>query len=270
MNLDFLENVKTLTKAECRIADYIAADPSRFLLTPINQVAEDLGISEATMSRFVRHVGFTDYKDFKKHIASTADLCGPAIKMSNTIADDLDISQWFERQSTYLSYNAKTIDMDIVERAVRKIADAEHIYIFGRNSSRSLAMMLEYRLRRIGKQTVLLSGGISEVIEGMANITNKDLVIYFAFGKLSDEANVILKTSRDIHYQTIAITRRQYSLKDKADEEIVIYRGQEQEYHSQAPVVVLIDAIALLLSRYSHSKAMETLSKIQSLKKQYR
>lgn len=267
MNLDFLENGKTLTKAEQRIADYIVSDPSKFLLTPINVVAEELGISEATMSRFVRHVGFTDYKEFKKHIAAHADFSGPAVKMHNTIADDLNFADWFERQSAYLLYNARMIDTEVVERAVHMIKDAQHVYIFGRNSSRSLATMLEYRLRRIGKHTVLLTGDSAEIIEGMANITENDLVIYFAFGSLSLEAKTILANSKELHYHTLAITSRNHFSNEKAEEEIVVYRGQDKEYHSQATVVVLIDAIVLSLSRSPGSKAMETLSRIQSLKK---
>ena len=72
-----------LTSAETRIVDYIMCNPSRFILLAINQVADELEISEATISRFVRHCGFKDYKELKNF--STAYLPG-------FLADKFDVS----------------------------------------------------------------------------------------------------------------------------------------------------------------------------------
>ena len=63
-----------LTSAETRIVDYIMCNPSRFILLAINQVADELEISEATISRFVRHCGFKDYKELKKKIEDLSEI----------------------------------------------------------------------------------------------------------------------------------------------------------------------------------------------------
>ena len=271
MTLDRLLEHKDLTKAELKILDYITKNPSRFLLTPINEVAKSLAISEATMSRFVRHVGFKDYKDFKHYIASKTELAPPVVKMANTLSNEpFSIDSWFKRQSAYILQSLQSINDEDIAQAIDMIQKARQVYVFGKNSSYALANMAIYRLRRIGIKIQALEGSIAEIIEGMANIDSKDLVVYFAFNKLSNEAKMILNEAKKEGFKTIAITSRSFKpLRERADLELVVYRGEEREYHSQASAVVLIDALALALSESAGAKAFEVLERIHQLKKTY-
>ena len=66
------------TQAEHTIIDFISANPTEFLVMPIQQLATRLGVSDATVSRFARHAGFRDFKELKSAVA--AGTLGPAEK----------------------------------------------------------------------------------------------------------------------------------------------------------------------------------------------
>ena len=61
-----------LTRAERSILDFINTNTDAFLFLSIGQLAERLGLSEATLSRFARHVGCRDFKALKTLVLEQA------------------------------------------------------------------------------------------------------------------------------------------------------------------------------------------------------
>lgn len=60
--------------------DYINTNTDAFLFSSIGQLAQQLELSDATVSRFARHVGCRDFKALKALVMEQAS--GPAVKMA--------------------------------------------------------------------------------------------------------------------------------------------------------------------------------------------
>ena len=73
-----------LTRAEQKILDYINTNTDAFLFSSIGQLAERLEISDATVSRFARHVGCRDFKALKSLVMEQSP--GPAAKLAATLS----------------------------------------------------------------------------------------------------------------------------------------------------------------------------------------
>ena len=71
------------TKSDLRILEYIENHTEEFLLMSIGQLAGELGMSEATVSRFVRHIGYGDFKELKSRIARESTGRGAARKLAD-------------------------------------------------------------------------------------------------------------------------------------------------------------------------------------------
>jgi RpiR family carbohydrate utilization transcriptional regulator len=56
-------------KAERRVADYILANAEDAPRSSVQEFARAGGVSVASVSRFVRKMGFADFKDFKLELA---------------------------------------------------------------------------------------------------------------------------------------------------------------------------------------------------------
>lgn len=72
-----------LTRAEQKILDYINTNTDTFLFSSIGQLAQRLEISNATVSRFARHVGCRDFKALKSMVLEQSP--GPAVKLTATL-----------------------------------------------------------------------------------------------------------------------------------------------------------------------------------------
>lgn len=65
MTLQLPVSSAELTRAEQKILDFINTNPDTFLFSSIGQLAQRLELSDATLSRFARHVGCQDFKELK-------------------------------------------------------------------------------------------------------------------------------------------------------------------------------------------------------------
>lgn len=259
-----------LTRAEQKILDYINTNPDTFLFLSIGQLAQRLELSDATVSRFARHVGCTDFKDLKSLVMEQAS--GPAVKMAGTLSreDAFSPAAWLERQQLYLEKTARQLDQAEFDRAAAAITDARQIFLHGKNASAPLAQMLAFRLRRLGLQVLVLPSGGSEVLEGLSQAGEGDLAVMFSFSKLSREGRVILEHSRHVGCRTLAfVSRTCIPPQEQADITLFAYRGEEKEYHSMAAPAALLDALVVAVTQQLGSRATASLQRLHELKRSY-
>ena len=259
-----------LTRAEQKILDYINTNPDTFLFLSIGQLAQRLELSDATVSRFARHVGCTDFKDLKSLVMEQAS--GPAVKMAGTLSreDAFSPAAWLERQQLYLEKTARHLDRAEFDRAAAAITDARQIFLHGKNASAPLAQMLAFRLRRLGLQVLVLPSGGSEVLEGLSQAGEGDLAVMFSFSKLSREGRVILEHSRHVGCRTLAfVSRTCIPPQEQADITLFAYRGEEKEYHSMAAPAALLDALVVAVTQQLGSRATASLQRLHELKRSY-
>src|SRR5699024_7185778 len=89
MPLTFPQMPDTLTANEAAVLEYITRNSDSFLFMSIAQLAAALDVSEATISRFARHVGCRDFKHLKQLVLEQTQPArpGPAGKLAATLAD---------------------------------------------------------------------------------------------------------------------------------------------------------------------------------------
>ena len=261
-----------LTSTEQTILDYIAKHRDGFLCMSIGQLSSELDISEATVSRFARHVGCSDFKQLKRIVAEQTVEKGPAQKISNTLrTGNGNILQYWEEQQHYnLNKTFELLDKDEFDKAVQALKKANRVFIFAKNASRSPAQLLEFRLRRIGVDVRRISGSGTELLEELPSVNADDVVVIFGFSKISFEANVIFDCQKRIGYTTVLFTGKLYQPDEqKADINLFVYRGEENEYHSMSAPVAIVDLLVLALSAQLGSGAVENLEKDRKLKSKY-
>ena len=178
MNLSFPQMPEKLTSTEQDIVEYIAAHRDEFLCMTIGQLSAALHISEATVSRFARHVGCEDFKHLKRTVVEQTVQRGPAQKLNRTLqtGDGDLLTAWMEQQRYNLQKTLDLLDRDAFAAAVTTLLGARKIFLHARNASRAPAVLLEYRLRRIGLDVEQLPAAGSELAERLALIGSRDVV----------------------------------------------------------------------------------------------
>ena len=270
MELQLPISASELTRAEQKILDFINTNTDTFLFLSIGQLAKRLEISDATLSRFARHAGCRDFKALKTLVMEQAS--GPAVKIAGTLHREEHFSPvgFLQQQQLYLQKTAEQLDEATFDRAAQTIAQAKRILIYGKKASSSLAQLIYFRLRRLGLQVSLLPSGGSELLEGLGQIGEGDLVILFSFSKLSREGKILLEQGRRAGYQTLAfVSRTCLPPEESANMNLFVYRGTEKEYHSMAAPTALLDALVVAVTKQMGADGVAALKTLHELKKTY-
>ena len=273
MAITFPSMPDKLTANEAALLEFINQHSDRFLFLSIAQLAETLSMSEATVSRFARHVGCRDFKHLKQVVlAQTQTRTGPADKLAATLAegDGAPLPHWLEQQRYCLEKTEALLDPAEFHRAVQAIVEARRVFVYAKNASRSMAELLRFRLRRIGVDVRLLAGAGNELLEGLAAAGPGDLVVVFSFSKRSTEGAILLDWQREAGYRTLLFTGQLSPLPDpQPDIRLFVYRGEANEYHSMAAPAAIVDALVLGVSAKLGDRAVDRLARLRALKQRY-
>lgn len=273
MPITFPSMPDKLTANEAALLEFISQHRDRFLFLSIAQLAETLSMSEATVSRFARHVGCRDFKHLKQVVlAQTQTRTGPADKLAATLAegDGAPLPHWLEQQRYCLEKTEALLDPAEFHRAVQAIVEARRVFVYAKNASRSMAELLRFRLRRIGVDVRLLAGAGNELLEGLAVAGPGDLVVVFSFSKRSTEGAILLDWQREAGYRTLLFTGQLSPLPDpQPDIRLFVYRGEANEYHSMAAPAAIVDALVLGVSAKLGDRAVDRLARLRALKQRY-
>lgn len=261
------------TKSDLKIMEFMEENTDAFLFMSIGQLAEYLQMSEATISRCAKHLGYHDFKEMKNNLIERKSGHGAARKIAGTLLKDqgFNLEKWFAGQKECMERTLEHTDMSYFQKAVDAIGAAKRIFIHARNASASAGQLLFFRLRRLGFDVFFIPSGGSEIVEGLLNAGKGDLVILFSYAKVSKEGRMILEYAKTAGYTTLAFTSRLYLPQEQtADIQIYVYRGEKSEYHSMGTAIMMIDAVILALSEKLQSRSAEKLLQLQKLKKFYK
>ena len=260
-----------LTKSEKRIADYLRKNQEESAFLTIVEVADHLGLSEATLVRFARSLGFSSYpamrnyllEAFRHRITHSARLRGQLdnLRQGGTIIERLVVSEM-----EYLSQALETVDYQAMQKAVDLMKTCEHIFIFGHGNSISLADLLALRLRRYGRQVILLTTLGHEILEPLATMKNNDLLFVICFFKVYPVQKLILEYANEVNCPIVLLTDSVNSIIcDKADVVLVSRRGPVGEDHSLVVPMTIINALLLMYANEDQYTATTKLDILDQL-----
>lgn len=261
-----------LTKSEIKILEFIKTSHDEFLFMSIIELASQLDVSEATISRFVRKMGADDFKSFKNLILEESSYMA-AEKMKTTLAssEDLNLDSYLTKQIENIKKTLDHIDKNQFDQACKLIAQKNKIYVYSKHAGKALASLIYTRLNRIGIDPWILPSGGTEFVESLSKLAKDDLLIVFSFSKISREDNIIFDYKKDVKFKVIQFTSRLYHDKDKTgDFNLFVYRGERNEYHSLTAAVALVDAMIVKVTEFKGENSLERLEKIKELKNSYK
>ncbi len=259
-----------LSENEWMILNYFNGSNHTSLMDSIHESARTIGVSTASLSRFVRRLGFDDYKEFKQFLFAQYSGSSAAQKMANTWETDgnLDIRQWLNKQSRLVQTSATMVDPQVFSSVSIALARTSHVYIYGAKASTYLAEYLSYRLHRIGIATVLL-GHDHEIAEDLVDLTKDDVIIIFGFSKLNATGSTILSYGHTMQTTNVLITSCTMLPQAKLEDYLLtVDRGQANEFHSMTSAMALLDGLVVSVGAIKGEPALNRMKSVHHLKQQ--
>ncbi len=151
--------VKSMTRAEKKVARIVLASPYRILRKSIGLLAGEAGVSEPSVIRFCRAMNCEGFQDFKlqlaQDLATGAHFSGTSLSLDET-APDL-ITKVIDSSISSLIKVRDSLPSDAVQAAVEMLADADRIEIYGLGGSGIVAQDAQHKFFRLGVPVVAYS-----------------------------------------------------------------------------------------------------------------
>jgi len=254
-----------LTKSEKKIANYLLKihDEAGFL--PAGEIAHRLNLSEATMVRFARSLGFESYpalrtllqENFRHRVTHSTRLRSRLneFRESGSIFDRLVTSE-----IDFLTESLQSLDRSALDAAVALMRERTRVFVFGLGPSVSLVDLLEIRLTRSARHVIPLKTSGREMLEPLLLMNSQDLLIAIGFYNLTPNLQLVLEHANKFHTPVILVTDTLGPLvKDQVDVILAARRGPVSAFHSLTVPMTIINSLLLMLSQADEALIMPKL-----------
>ena len=263
-----------LTKSEKRIANYLRKHQEECAFLSAGELAAKLQLSEATMVRFARSMGFDSYPEMRKLMqANYRQRVTHSARLRGRLGDLRETGDVFEKlvvsDIDYMTQALETVSRDELKKAVELIRSHKRIFVFGVGPSVTLVDLMELRLCRFGWQVVPMRTGGREILDPLLLMTDQDLLFTICFFDVSPTLHLVLDFAREVHCPVIMLTDTLGPMiGSKADVVLEAKRGPMSAFHSLVVPMTIINS--LLLSLASETKeVMENLDKLDQLRDRF-
>jgi DNA-binding MurR/RpiR family transcriptional regulator len=245
-------SLERATKTEKAIASFMLANLNGLPFETAATLAQKIGVSEPSVGRFCRAIGYQHFKDLKADLkADIGDkpwLIGDRLKdyRERSRRGDDELARGLEMEIAALVSNYELAQSKEWKRAVKRLARLPDIYVAGFQTERGLAQFLVNQLHylRGGVHLLDLAGGnFSEVLLADARKVGLVLIEGRRYSRL---ARLLATEAKAAGIPTTLITDAYCDWgRELVDEMFVVPTAINQFWDSTAPVASLI---ALLIN----------------------
>lgn len=252
-----LSNYDNLSASERRIADYIAANRKDVSLLNAYEIAVNSGTSKATMSRFVRSLGFDNFAQLRVALARDEESLSTTESPEEKISvEDIQGSMDYILQVKIdeLKSTASLLDMSALKKAVSSIESANLTMFAAAGNTISIAQNAAYKLWQAGYRAASPTSTDGSVQLSL-QLTNHDCLVVLSSSGYSKRLIPVIDNANDAGATIIAITANPES--DIADRADIILRVATRDRvlsnlsFSQNSLNFVIEVLFLFLSQDS-------------------
>ncbi|WP_321300208.1 MurR/RpiR family transcriptional regulator [uncultured Sphaerochaeta sp.] len=140
----------TLSAKEKKIADFILEHPKESVNPSIEKLAERIGISESTMVRFARKLGYSGYQRFRIALARETIPKNEQVFETELLEGEDVVGMVFKNAQRTLSETLEAIDRKAIKESAILIAKARSVFLMGLGGSNTLAQDAYHKFIRTG------------------------------------------------------------------------------------------------------------------------
>ncbi|MBW2368863.1 MAG: MurR/RpiR family transcriptional regulator [Deltaproteobacteria bacterium] len=180
----------TMSDTYKKIAEFIINNMETATFASLGELSKKIGVSDATLIRFARELGFKGFQDFRKTMVDyIRRIIYPShkVKSSTDQADLPVLEKVWKMDIEFINHTMSEIDREWFKHVIDLITDARRIHTMGWGVSSFLAEFLAFQLERIGYDAVALTRERHPLIERMVHVKEGDILIVFDFQFYSHE-----------------------------------------------------------------------------------
>lgn len=258
-----------LTEAAKKVGDYILNNYEEAVYLNITELAGKIGVSESTITKFIKTIGYNSFHDLKICLARATNVG----QSEDVIYGEISLDDDVESICTNVFYNniealrdsLKILDFESVDKAADLIIKARKVDFYGSGSSSVATLNARMRLYRIGilcftyndphEQIVsasLLKKG--DVAIGISNSGKSvDVVKAIGIAKASEASTICITNHDDTPITRFSDIKLFTSSKDS--------EALNESLHARIAELSLLDALYVCIASKMKKQALSSLYK---------
>jgi len=265
------EKSPDLTPSQQKLVTYILSHEDESIFLNIEDLAEKVDVSEATVVRLSKALGFKGFPEFQKELRllfrnklTTTSRLQNTVKKATNKGDVLN--KILQTDIHNIEETLKQVPVQEFKQFVRSIDSAEKIIIIGLRSAYSLAIFLGIALEFLQKSVWVIQPGIGDMWDRLLGLEKSDLVIGISFPRYTKQTVDVLRFAKERGNRTLAITDTLVSPLARHADHVLTARYQMDSFvESFTAPLSLINAIVTALGIYSRKSTMKSLKELEKV-----
>lgn len=241
-----LSKINSLTNTEKKIAQYVLDHYESVLNSNIIELSEQAKVSEASVVRFCKSLGYKGFQEFK--IKAAIDVL-PKDKHFNPVLKEDDSVEGicrkiFNSEMSVLNRTLLGLDMKAIEAAAEAIYSAKQVVLFGSGGSQLVAQDALHKLMKIGIKIHVYADHDLQLMSSSL-MKPEDVAIGISHSGSNSSVYYCLKNARECGAKTIALVRQgKTPLSKNAD--IILQTTSEETIFQSESVTTRIAQLAII------------------------
>lgn len=170
-----------LHPAERRLAEFVLDFPGELASYSASELAHLANVSNATVSRFVRRLGYANYEEARRRVRVEKD--GGAVLFLGSVGEsdpDRVLADHLEQAQLNVQRTFSQISMAEIDALADAVLEARRVWVIGLRAGHVFAVYLRRQMSQIVEDITVLPIAGETLAENVASIGAKDCVVIFA------------------------------------------------------------------------------------------
>jgi len=268
------ERFASLPPVQKGLVQKILSNYEEYVFLTVNEAASLLKVHKSTLVRLAQGLGYEGYAAFRCQLQLLfRQEITPGQKLGHSLADiqeDNLYEQVVETEIQYLTESRKTIRTEDIHRAAQMLLNARRIFVCGIGPQRSLADLIEFRLRRFHFDILAVTEEGRAIFERLQLLEKDDVLMVINYGTFQKDHLDAISIANEVGCPVLLLTETvAKELADGATLILAARRGPAAIYHSNIVPMAIVSAIVLDIARMRAPEVLSSIERLQELRRRY-
>ena len=260
---------RRLSKGQKRIAEYIVNDYDKAAFMTASKLGDKVQVSESTVVRFAIALGYDGYPALQKALQEMIRnrlTAVQRVEMTGDMSESAVLGTVFKADMQNIRQTIEDLDEANFSRTVDALCEAERVYVVGVRSSAPLAQFLGYYMNFIRDNVMVITSGISDVLEQVARVGEKDVVLGISFPRYSRRTIEAMNYAKGKGATVVSLTDTPLSPLGEASDFCLTARSDMASFvDSLVAPLSMINALIVAMSLRHREEVSEHFAQLESL-----
>lgn len=165
---------------ERQLAEFVLDFPGDLASYAASELAALAGVSNATVSRFIKRLGYQHYDEARRQVREEREQGSPLYRASRSAPQDAAFAQPLQRGQDNLARTLARLTPDTLDPLAQALLQARKLWMVGFRSSQSFASYFRWQLYQLKEEIEVVPQAGDTLGQTLASLRPQDVVVLFA------------------------------------------------------------------------------------------